>query len=62
MLGDKNGAMMASMGVAWRHRERRAVSAALGPLPAGLNTPFGVAFAADGEMLIIDEDALLRVR
>ena len=34
----------------------------LGPLPAGLNTPAGVAFAEDGGMLIIDEDALLRVR
>ncbi len=34
----------------------------LGPLPAVLNMPIGVAFAADGEMLITDENALLGVR
>jgi hypothetical protein len=34
----------------------------LGPLPAGLNMPCGVAFPADGGMPITDENALLRAR
>jgi hypothetical protein len=38
------------------------VAITLGPLPAGLNTPMGLAIGASGRLFIIDENALLVVQ